>query len=207
MAVKTVNLNDSEEIEQVILQIDSFLKTAVGEARYEHSVRTAQTAEKMCGIYGLNPRTGYLAGIAHDMCKELTVEELFKLVSEDGKPVSILEQNKPGLLHGRAAAVLIQRRFGVKDPDVISAIANHTFAAPKISDLGKILFAADKIEPGRPQSTEKYRSRLFSKTLDDMTLSVLKENIEYLEKKGKKVAKPSYDLATELESKLKKQGL
>ena len=33
MAVKTVNLNDSEEIEQVILQIDSFLKTAVGEAR------------------------------------------------------------------------------------------------------------------------------------------------------------------------------
>lgn len=40
-----------------------------------------------------------------------------------------------------------------------------------------------------------------------MTLSVLKENIEYLEKKGKKVAKPSYDLAMELESKLKKQGL
>ena len=36
-----------------------------------------------------------------------------------------------------------------------------------------------------------------------MTLSVLRENIEYLEKKGKKVAKPSFELAMELEEKLK----
>ena len=69
--------------------------------------------------------------------------------------------------------------------------------------MGKILFAADKIEPGRPQSTDEYRKNLFSKSLDELTLCVLKENIDYLEKRGKKVAKPSYELKAELEAKLK----
>lgn len=200
MAVKTVNLENPEELEKVISQIDKFVKKEVSESRYEHSVRTAQTAEKMCELYGLNKRTGYLAGIAHDMCKELSNDELFELVHEDSQPLSILEQNKPGLLHGRAAAVLIQKKFGVKDRNVVSAIANHTFAAPGICDLGKILFVADKIEPGRPQSTDEYRKNLFAKTLDGITLAVLNENIDYLEKRGKKVAKPSYDLAQELKA-------
>lgn len=201
MAVKTVNLENPEELENVISQIDKFVKKEVSESRYEHSVRTAQTAEKMCVLYGLNKRVGYLAGIAHDMCKELSNDELFELVHEDSQPLSILEQNKPGLLHGRAAAVLIQKNFGVKDRNVVSAIANHTFAAPEICDLGKILFVADKIEPGRPQSTDEYRKNLFAKTLDGITLAVLNENIEYLEKRGKKVAKPSYELAQELKAK------
>lgn len=203
MAVKTVDLNNPEELSQVILKIEDYVKTVVSESRYEHSVRTAWTAEKMCALYGLEPKIGYLAGIAHDMCKEFSTDEVLKLVSEDQKPVSLLEQNRPGLLHGRAAAVLIQTKFGVKDRNVVSAIANHTFAAAGSSDLGKILFAADKIEPGRPQSTDEYRKNLFSKSLDELTLCVLKENIDYLEKRGKKVANPSYELMAELEAKLK----
>lgn len=203
MAVKTVNIENPEELENAILQIDKFVKTEVSEKRYEHSVRTAQTAEKMCAQYGLNPRTGYLAGIAHDMCKECSNDEMLELVHEDGKPISILEQNKVSLLHGRAAAVLIRKKFGIADKNVISAIANHTFAAGGICALGKILFVADKIEPGRPQSTDEYRKNLFAKSLDGMTLAVLQENIEYLESRGKKVAKPSYELAEELKAAVK----
>ena len=47
-------------------------------------------------------------------------------------------------------------------------------------DLTKCLFLADKIEPGRPQSTEEYRARLLAMSLDDMLYSVLEENYEYL---------------------------
>jgi nicotinate-nucleotide adenylyltransferase len=198
MAVKSVNIADEQELEKVISAIEEYVKTAVSEKRFEHSLRTAQTAQKMCSLYGLNPRLGYLAGIAHDMCKEITGEEMLELVHMDGKSVSILEQNKPSLLHGRAAAVLIQTKFGVKDADICEAIACHTFAAKDLCPLGKILFAADKIEPGRPQSTDEYRANLFAKSLDELTLSVLEENIEYLEKRGKKVASPSFELAAQL---------
>ena len=90
MAVKTVNLENPEEVENVISQIDEFVKKEVSESRYEHSVRTAQTAEKMCALYGLNKRTGYLAGIAHDMCKELSNDELFEQLFSNWGEVNLL---------------------------------------------------------------------------------------------------------------------
>lgn len=58
MATSAVNINDQEELEKVINKVDEYVKTAVSETRYEHSVRTAKTAEKMCSIYGQNPRAG-----------------------------------------------------------------------------------------------------------------------------------------------------
>lgn len=205
MAIQMVDLNNSQQLETLICSIDEYLKTAVKNKRYEHSKRTAETAEKMCRIYGLNPRIGYLAGIAHDMCKEISSEEMRKLVSLDGMPVSELEDNKPDLLHGRAAAVLIKQKFGVEDSDVIEAIACHTFAAPGLCDLGKILFAADKIEPGRPQSTEEYRAALFNKNITEMTYSILQENIEYLERKGHSVAAASFELLEQLKKALQEK--
>ena len=193
-----LNLNDEKVIQKVTDDIDSFLRTVVSPKRYAHSVRTARTAEKMCELYGLNPKRGYLAGIAHDMCKEFSDEDLFKLVESDGAPVSDLEKEKPSLLHGRAAAVLIEQKFAVDDKEIKEAIANHTFASPHLCDLGKILFAADKIEPGRPQSTDEYRANLFAKPLNELTLSVLQENIDYLESRGKIVAAVSYTFRDEL---------
>jgi nicotinate-nucleotide adenylyltransferase len=193
-----LNLNDKKVIQKVTDDIDSYLRTVVSPKRYAHSVRTAQTARKMCELYGLDSEKGYLAGIAHDMCKEFSDEDLFKLVEFDGLPVSELEKEKPSLLHGRAAAVLIGQKFDVDDKEIKEAIANHTFASPHLCDLGKILFAADKIEPGRPQSTDEYRANLFARTLNELTLSVLQENIDYLESRGKIVAAVSYTLRDEL---------
>lgn len=51
-------------------------------------------------------------------------------------------------------------------------------------DLTKCLFLADKIEPGRPQSTEEYRENLLKLDLPSLFLSVLNENYEYLIKNG-----------------------
>ena len=193
-----LNLNDEKVIQKVTDDIVPYLRTVVSPKRYAHSVRTAQTAGKMCELYGLNPKKGYLAGIAHDMCKEFSDEDLFRLVEFDALPVSALETEKPSLLHGRAAAVLIEQKFGVDDKEIKEAIANHTFACPHLCDLGKILFAADKIEPGRPQSTDGYRANLFAKPLNELTLSVLQENIDYLESRGKIVAAVSYTFRDEL---------
>ena len=54
--------------------------------------------------------------------------------------------------------------------------------------LAKILFIADKIEPGRPQSTKEYRASLFNLSLNAMCLKVLEENEAYLRSKGKSIA-------------------
>ncbi len=165
-------------------EIRAFTQAHVKKSRYEHSVRVAEMCARMCRQYGLDWRKGYLAGIGHDMCKDFSNEELFELAGRDGDEITDFERKKPALLHGRAAAVLLKERFKVYDQEILEAVANHTSGIVGMCDLTKCLFLADKIEPGRPQSTVDYRENLLAMSLDDMLYSVLLENYEYLTNRG-----------------------
>ena len=165
-------------------EIRAYTQEHVKKSRYEHSVRVAEMCARMCRQYRLDSRKGYLAGIGHDMCKDFSDKELIELAACDGKEITAFERKKPALLHGRAAAVLLQKKFKVFDPEILEAVANHTSGIIGMCDLTKCLFLADKIEPGRPQSTLEYRENLLAMSLDDMLYSVLEENYEYLTKHG-----------------------
>lgn len=165
-------------------EIRAFTQAHVKKSRYEHSVRVAQMCARMCRQYGLDSRKGYLAGIGHDMCKDFSDEELIELAACDGNEIIDFDRKKPALLHGRAAAVLLRKKFKICDPEILEAVANHTSGVIGMCDLTKCLFLADKIEPGRPQSTDKYRENLLAMPLDKMLYSVLEENYEYLTNKG-----------------------
>ncbi len=165
-------------------EIRAFTQAHVKKSRYEHSVRVAQMCARMCRQYGLDSRKGYLAGIGHDMCKDFSDEELIELAACDGNEIIDFDRKKPALLHGRAAAVLLRKKFKICDPEILEAVANHTSGIIGMCDLTKCLFLADKIEPGRPQSTDKYREDLLAMPLDKMLYSVLEENYEYLTNKG-----------------------
>ena len=165
-------------------EIRAFTEAHVKAKRYQHSIRVAELCARMCRQYGLDARKGYLAGIGHDMCKDFSDQELIELAGRDGKEIIAFDRKKPSLLHGRAAAVMLKEHFKVYDPEILEAVANHTSGIIGMCDLTKCLFLADKIEPGRPQSTEEYRENLLSMPLDDMLYSVLEENYEYLTKKG-----------------------
>ena len=165
-------------------EIRQFTEAHVKTKRYEHSVRVAQLCARMCRQYGLDSRKGYLAGIGHDMCKDFSDQQLLELAERDGQEIIDFDRQKPSILHGRAAAVMLKEHFKVFDPEILEAVANHTSGIIGMCDLTKCLFLADKIEPGRPQSTEEYRENLLSMPLDQMLYSVLEENYEYLTKKG-----------------------
>ena len=187
------------DIDLLTEKVRWYVKKSVSEKRYSHSVRTAEMCRKLCALYGLDEKTGYFAGISHDMCKNFKPEQLLSLAQEDGADVSELERKKPSLLHGRAAAVLLKNNFGVTDSSVLEAVANHTFGKTGMCSLAKVLYAADKIEPGREHVTEDYLARLLALSLDGLVKAVLEENIDYLRKKGSAVAQESDKLLDSLQ--------
>ena len=182
------------DIEDLIEKIRKYTQVSVSESRYKHSVRTAETAAELCERYGMDKKMGYLAGISHDMCKALSSELLISIASRDGKPIIGIEKNKPALLHGRAAAVKLKEEFDVDDPDLIEAVANHTFGLKGMCNLSKVLYVADKIEPGREHITESYLKKLKELDLNELAATVLQENIDFLKKKGKTVTSESEEL-------------
>ena len=67
---------------QLLLEkIKKYLSVSVSQSRYEHSIRTAQTAKELCLRFGEDAELGEIAGIAHDICKEMSSDLLMALVS------------------------------------------------------------------------------------------------------------------------------
>ncbi len=173
-----------KNIEELITEIDKAVRKLVKPSRYDHSVRTAETAQLLCERYGLDERLGYLAGLAHDICKEMDEKKLLSLAKQDGEEISRLENDKPKVLHGRAAAIYLQQEFGIDNQDVIEAVRYHVTGSPTMGMLAKVLYTADKIEPGRPQIESDYLEKHQDESLDDLVLSVLESNIHYLNEMG-----------------------
>lgn len=183
-----MDVNNRLLLAELTESVRKYALGAVSEERYKHSVRVAQTCAKLCERHGLNAQVGFFVGIAHDICKSMGDEALLKTAALDGEPILKMESSKPSLLHGRAAAVLLRDNWSVDDKDILEAVANHTFGKVGMGDLAKLLYVADKIEPGRENVTDEYTERLMAMSVNQMTAAVVKESMDYLKSKGKKVA-------------------
>lgn len=194
-------------IDKTIDDVRAYCKSAVKASRYEHSLRVAEMCQVLCRRFGLDDAKGYLAGIAHDICKEADDVVMISYALRDGSEVSLLERAKPSLLHGRAGAMMLKTNFGVTDADVIEAVQNHTFGKAGMGRLALVLYVADKIEPGRSHVTPAYLRSLEALSLNQLAMRIARENIEYLTKKGKKVAPESRVFLSALQAGLATGGL
>jgi nicotinate-nucleotide adenylyltransferase len=177
------------------------LERSVKSKRYEHSLRVAETALALCEKFGADYSRAAVACIAHDMCKEFSAEKLLELAGLDGAEISAIESARPSLLHGRAAAVVLRDEYGVADEEILEAVRCHTFGKPNMRGIAKIVYIADKIEPGRERADSEVL-RIDAFTLDELLYYVVDENINYLAQKGEKVSPFSYALREGLEEVL-----
>jgi nicotinate-nucleotide adenylyltransferase len=165
---------------ELIAEVETMARSMLSPARFLHSRNVALLAQDLCRQFGLDPQAGYLAGIAHDMCKSFPEEELFRLTKRDGRPVSQLEKKKPSLLHARAGAVLLRERFDIYNRDILDAIRLHTLADPEMGPLAKAVFIADKIEISRERVDASLRDIAAFPSLDALFVAALNDNVAYL---------------------------
>lgn len=197
-----INCMNDDDLKLTAERVDAYALEVLPPPRYQHSLRVALLARDLCLKFGINPLEGYLAGIAHDMCKACNDRWLLSTALMDDCPISPIERDKPSLLHGRAAAVVLRTDFSVDSRSVIEAVRHHTFGAPGLDTLGKIIFVSDKIEPGRTGIEDAFRKKILESGLDDMTALVLEDNVRYLESRGKLVS----DSTNEMLLSLKRRG-
>jgi nicotinate-nucleotide adenylyltransferase len=134
----------------------------------------------LCLRFGLDPLKGYLAGIAHDICKPLAEDDIIALAKKDGREISKQERKKPSLLHGRAGAMILKDRFGIADTSILEAVRLHTVGDMNMGALAKIIYIADKIEVSRPNVDPALRAFSLTATLDELFAAVLDETVAHL---------------------------
>jgi len=174
------NAKFSENCSQSMIQrIEASARETLSHERFLHSRNTALHASDMCRRFGLDPLAGYLAGIAHDLAKQMENKKLIKIVKADGQETSSLEKDKPNLLHGKAAAVLLRDRFCIHNKEVLEAVAFHTSGCENMGPLAKIIYIADKTEYSR-NIDPAIRKMCMEDDLDSILFTVLEKTITKL---------------------------
>ena len=166
---------------ELIEKIKKDLKEMLSESRYNHSISVMNKAIELAKIYGVDEDKAALAGLTHDIAKEIPDEEALKLASDNNVEIDDFIKNiNHKLLHGKIGAVIVKQRYGF-DKQIQKAIEFHTEGTPDFDMLGKIVFVADKTEDLRKGPAEIDIWRKISKEdIDEAIIQIINFNIKKL---------------------------
>lgn len=171
---------------ELIEQIKKDLKDILSEKRYTHSIGVMEMAAKLAEIYGADVETAKLAGILHDIAKDMSSEEKLKYVKENNIIINEVERINTPILHGKIGADIAKKKYGINE-QVQRAIEYHTTTNPNMDLISKIVYVSDKIELNRKSEDYdiKYERELALKDIDKTIIYIIDSNIKSLLNKGK----------------------
>jgi predicted HD superfamily hydrolase involved in NAD metabolism len=114
-----------------------------------HCERVAATAVRLARHFGVDAGDAELAGLLHDYARDESEESLLRLAGELDVPTIPFEREHPSLLHARVGSAMARRDLPGVGEAVLSAIAVHTVGGLPMSDLDRVVYLADMIEPAR----------------------------------------------------------
>ena len=160
------------------LYFKEILEGILSEHRFKHSLRVAKLAVQMAKANNIDVHKAYIAGIVHDCAKQLPKEETMELMNKHF-PEHLNEAY--AIYHQYLAPLLAEKYFGITDSEIFEAIQYHTTGKVGMSDLAKIIFCADKTEPGRDYDS----TFLVDRCLENITTGfafTMVEQIAFLQK-------------------------
>lgn len=168
-----------------IFSIRETLKASLKPGRYEHSLSVSFTCMALAMKYGYDIDKAELAGLLHDCAKCYDNETIIEACRKKGLELTEGEIQAPSIIHSRLGAQMAEEKFGITDPDILSAIACHTTGKPDMSMLDKILYIADYIEPRRykVKNLPAIR-RLAFEDLDQALFQIMEGTLRYLNESG-----------------------
>ena len=146
-------------VEELLNRINNDLKNTLSEKRYKHSLGVMKKAEELASIYGIDTNVAKLTGLAHDIGKEFSDEEMLKYAKENNIEVDNVEKVNVGLLHAKIGADICKKKYNFT-LEMQNAIKYHTVGNENMDLLAKIIFVADKTEEGRNYKKDEKNEQL-----------------------------------------------
>lgn len=164
-------------------RIIDYLKNNLSDYRFRHTIGVAETAKELASIYGENQEEAYLAGLLHDIAKELSLNELLMKAKEYGAAPDCITKTSTALMHGFVGAYMAKDLFKVSDA-VFGAITYHTTGKADMTLLEKIIYIADFTEPQRTFQEAKKLREIVRFDINGAILSALDFSIIHTVNKG-----------------------
>lgn len=153
----------------------------VTDRRRAHIARVTALLDEWASALGLDDderRLWHDAGRLHDALRDAPEPLLRELTGDPALPAR--------MLHGPAAAALLERE-GERRAELLAAIRWHTVGHPEWTRVGRALYMADFLEPGRPfaQADRAFLARHVPHDFAGVFRQVVRTRIEWALREGK----------------------
>lgn len=169
------------------------LEKSLSEYRFGHSLRVAEVSRELANIYHYDPERAYLVGLLHDVAKEFTEEENLDILKRHHVFLSSEDLCNSKVVHADVGALVAKERYGL-DEELCHAIFSHTLGDIPMNLLDKILFVADKIEPGKNYDGILKEREMAFVDLDQALIFCIENNHKKLIRQNKNVHERSIEV-------------
>lgn len=180
---KELYLHPPEELDY----LRRYIRPLMTDYRYRHSLGVEKQAVKMARRFGADQRKAALAGILHDVCKDMPKGALLQNILESGIINGIDFKASPQLIHSYAGALYLQSHMDIHDPEVIEAVRYHTTARAGMSLLETVVYLADLTSEDREYPDVGEMRRLCDTDLRKAMIHALTHTVKELTRKQKPI--------------------
>lgn len=128
------------------LYLEGIISARLKDKRWKHSISVANLAREIAISNGLNEKQAYIAGMFHDIAKQIGDELTYKMMQEHYKEHI---ESSPAVYHQWISRYMSEHDYLIDDEVILDAIEHHTTAHVNISPIGKCVYVADKLDPLR----------------------------------------------------------
>jgi len=181
--------------------ISEYIERNFSDKQKVHTYAVRDMAIILAEHYAALIEKAEMAALFHDLFRGVSLQILNYYIKE----LKLEERyvNNANLAHGKVAAVIIQRDYGICDEDIINAVKYHTTGRAGMSKLEKVVYLADAIEINRNYpGVEELRAIAFD-GLDEACLAALKQSRSYIKERGLFFDPDTEKAIADLENKVK----
>lgn len=144
--IELLNPNVLRYITKEGIYLETTVASRMKEKRWRHTCSVAKLAAEIAQSNGLNSKQAYIAGMFHDIAKEMDYKKSLEIMTKHFSQYL----NKPqAIWHQWVSRYVSEQEYLIDDDIVLKAIEHHTTGSINISPIGKCVYVADKLDPLR----------------------------------------------------------
>ncbi len=186
--------------------LENIIKQRLSEKRFKHSIGVAETAKAYAHMLGVDAQKAYMAGLVHDAAKEMPFDEMLDICKKGNVMPDSEELKNKALLHAPAGAAMLED-LGIKDEDIKNAVRYHTVGRRGMSNLEKIIYLADMLEPSRDYPEADMLREKVRRSFDEAFRDALKFSIIWNMEKGRVVHEGTLHAYNEITEERNEQSI
>lgn len=176
----------------------------IGEHRFNHTLRVVEESRKLASHYSIDGDKAQIAALLHDCAKFSDKKNLLKMANDFDIILNEIMIENHELIHAPLGAKIAQFKYDISDEDILNSIKYHTTGRRNMSELEKIIYLADYIEPFRSfDGVEKVRELSYI-DLDKGILTAMDQTIAFLIKNTRLISKDTIDARNQLIKNIRK---